>query len=568
MKKLPVLKPIAYIPSPIKELIMRSLYMNTNNINDYHVNLVMRILHEKNYPVFDWLDLAIKANLPNDVWRSIYVKLYNIKDSEVLIGPVDGQGSALRDSISYLYEGTIWRIFNMFSMIYPQAVLITDATKSLRFKINRNTDQYMDLLRCLQELCFNISNTSKTSKINTDTNILVKITTKLWDHQQKTVDKILNDVLFLNRRGFGDASNVGAGKTLTALAVMAKLYENNTITNTNNHQSFLVLLPTTNLYKTWEDEIEKHCSGFHVVKQESNGQLTDQLKKNSILITTLGRMRDHPISQPWIFVVIDECLSVQNKNALQTEEAWRQIIVSQYGVLMASATFFRARFDKLFYMIKMLNTGLPENKSYLDAILAESIIINVPLKTREWKINYNPFDLTKKQRKDYDEILGQNLGSDKMYIKLQSYLFDSFDYLQAFADIIKKCEKSKRRCLIYARSKEEADDFSKIKNVSRFPDVSGKHLAISYTEGTYGLNHLIYLDTIVTRFPDPDKLPQMKGRLDRPNQKKNKLTIEYVYIDETIDRAGMLRLEMANNFYADYLIPLAEFYDIAVGRQH
>ena len=102
---------------------------------------------------------------------------------------------------------------------------------------------------------------------------------------------------------------------------------------------------------------------------------------------------------------------------------------------------------------------------------------------------------------------------------------------------------------------------------TRYPDTTGEHLAISYTEGTYGLNNLIYLDTIVTRFPEPDKLPQMKGRLDRPNQEKDILNIEYIYIEDTIDQAGMIRLEMANNFYNNYIMPLAEFYDIAVGRK-
>lgn len=562
------------IPKQLEEVVQNVLYIqnkSSDQLDHYHLNLMLRKLHEKNYPVFDWLEIGKQANLPTDIWRSVYVKLYNNTDDEVLIGPVDSQGGALRDSISYLYEGTIWRIFNMFSMLYPKAVKITDAVKSLKFKILRNTAQYMDLLRCLKELCFNTgSGGEKKSDDIKDKgkNTKIQIVTKLWDHQQNTVDKILQDVSILGRRGFGDASNVGAGKTLTALSVMAGLYEKNSKTDkTSSYKSFLVLLPTTNLYKTWEDEIEKHCKGYHVVTQLANGDLTDSLRKNSILITTLGRMRDHPLTQPWIFVVIDECLSVQNKNALQTEEAWRQIITSQYGVLMASATFFRARFDKLFYMIKMLNTGLPENKRYLDAILAESIVMNVPLKTREWKESYNPFQLSTKMRKDYQEILGQNLASDKMYVKLQSFLFDNFDYQQAFADVIKRCEKDKRRCLIYTRSKEEADQFAEIKNVTRFPDVSGRHLAISYTEGTYGLNHLVYLDTIVTRFPEPDKLPQMKGRLDRPNQQNDKLKIEYIYIDETIDRAGMLRLEMANNFYTDYLMPLAEFYDIAVGKK-
>lgn len=37
-------------------------------------------------------------------------------------------------------------------------------------------------------------------------------------------------------------------------------------------------------------------------------------------------------------------------------------MVAKHGVIMLSATFFRSRFDMLFFMLKMLRTGLPETK--------------------------------------------------------------------------------------------------------------------------------------------------------------------------------------------------------------
>ena len=60
---------------------------------------------------------------------------------------------------------------------------------------------------------------------------------------------------------------------------------------------------------------------------------------------------------------------------------------------MLSATFFRSRFDKLFYMLKMLRSNLPENKEYLDTILNECIICNIKNEEREWKTNINKFKL-------------------------------------------------------------------------------------------------------------------------------------------------------------------------------
>ncbi len=567
MKKINERKSIK-CPEIIARIIRGALYIDKSSEsieNGYEINLLMRQLHEKEFAEqYEWTSIAKKSELPVNFWVAMLVKLHNCYDNEILIGPVDGQGNCLRDSINYLYEGTIWRIFNMFSMLYPKTILITNATKSLKFKINTMTPGYLALTRSINEMI--TINNGNNKKNNSEK---IKVITKLWDHQKKTVDKIMKEIDENGRKGFGDSSSTGSGKSLSCLGVMVRLFEKMEKKKIESHEGFLVLLPTQALYKTWEDEIEKHCKGFHVVLQHANGELTDKLKKNSILITTLGRMRDHPLSQPWIFVVIDECLSVQNKNALQTEQAWCQISVSLYGALLCSATFFRARFEKLFYMLKMLKTGLPENKQYLDAILAESIVMNLPLKSREWEINYNPMKLSKKLRKDYDHILGLDLTSEKMYGKLLHFLHINFDYVEAFDQVIKKCESRGQRCLVYAKSKEQADLFAeKIKNVSRFPDTSGKHLSVSFAEGTFGLNHLIYLNCMVTLIPDPDKLPQMKGRLDRPGQKTDKLFIEYVYVDQTIDQGQLFKMEMMNTFYKDYLIPLADFYDVSVGRKN
>ncbi len=55
--------------------------------------------------------------------------------------------------------------------------------------------------------------------------------------------------------------------------------------------------------------------------QNANGTLSEpnyEIEANSIIITTLARNREHPIMNSWILVVIDECLSVQNRGALQT----------------------------------------------------------------------------------------------------------------------------------------------------------------------------------------------------------------------------------------------------------
>jgi superfamily II DNA or RNA helicase len=137
----------------------------------------------------------------------------------------------------------------------------------------------------------------------------IKIITKLWDHQQQTVNKIYNGLL-QNKLGFGDASHVGSGKTLTALALLTKIHE----IVINSHYSYLILLPTQQLFTTWNTELKLHTNGFDILQQQADGKLTkfnqekqkisSIIKQNSIILTTLGRMRDHPIIHPWKIVVM------------------------------------------------------------------------------------------------------------------------------------------------------------------------------------------------------------------------------------------------------------------------
>ena len=53
----------------------------------------------------------------------------------------------------------------------------------------------------------------------------------------------------MKRKGFGDASNVGAGKSLTALSVISKIHNHEKYLDI--YKGFLILVPTTKLYKTW-----------------------------------------------------------------------------------------------------------------------------------------------------------------------------------------------------------------------------------------------------------------------------------------------------------------------------
>ena len=187
---------------------------------------------------------------------------------------------------------------------------------------------------------------------------LPTVTTTLWAHQEASVSKVVQGVRE-GKRGHADASAVGAGKTLTALATITRLAQWIEATGRTRH-GVLVMLPTKALIKEWLLEVATHTHGFHVIEQREDGTLFSltyskthpPIDGNSLIITTLDRVCRHPFIRQtaWDFVVIDECLSVQNASAKRNPSAWRQIEVSMCGVLMLSATFFRSKYDSYVFL--------------------------------------------------------------------------------------------------------------------------------------------------------------------------------------------------------------------------
>ena len=242
--------------------------------------------------------------------------------------------------------------------------------------------------------------------------------------------------------------------------------------------------------------------------------------------------------------------------------------MSKY-LLMMSATFFRTRFDKLYYMLKMLQSGLPEQRQYLDAILVETIVSKIPINNRKWTSNTNYFELDSITRKEYDKINSKNISDEIKYSKLISYLTNNSQVndliVLQLKKLIKNLEKQQHKCLIYARSKTEANLWSEKLNIPIYPE-KGDHCITTYHDGTYGLNDLVIYDTIVMRPPNPDSLQQIKGRLNRHGQKCNDLFIEYFLLKNTIEEGLMIRLNIASNFVHQYIMPLAKFYKVSVNH--
>lgn len=510
----------------------------TKDCND---ELVLRILEGKGFS-FDELvnyespkypiNLEILEKVPLVILKLMMVKL--AYGNKIECGPVDRSGKKTYNSINPIYEGKVWAVFFILSKLFPS--LIT--SNNLVFTIHNEPILKTYLMRSIQSA---IKNHFRKKQIPTK----IKIKTELWEHQKQAVLQMI-DRYEQGYHGLGNASDVGSGKSLMALAVMTQLK--------CKGNGFLVLIPQKEIIKTWEDEIKKHTKGFKLIIYDGKPITIDNI---TIVLSTLGKMRDKPLDNYWKLVVIDECLSVQNREALQTEEAWKQSLTSSH-LMMLSATFFRARFDKLYYMLKMLQSGIPENKIYLDTILNEVILRQVSATPRKWKEEIHKFKLS--DREEYEKILEKDINDEKKYSMLHSYLTGI-----SVVKHLKKIISDKDNCLIYACSSEEAEEWSRKLGISLDDGTaSSKHVITTWAKGTYGLNHLVKYDTIITRPPPPDKLPQMKGRLDRPGQTKDVLKIIYFLWENTIEEAALIRLNVANQFLKDHLMPLSQFYKLAL----
>lgn len=519
---------------------------------DIDFSTLLKLRRQHLNEIFNWMptNTDIKK-LDMDLIKLSYTKIFNQFNNIIMIGPVTRTGHKMQNSINYLLEGKLWAIFNLFTYLYPDTF---KPNGGVNFFIKKETAGYVHLVKTFEDILFH-------HKIITGP--IPTIKTNLWDHQKNSVNTILAGFK-TGRHGFGDSSGIGSGKTLTALKIAAELIGRNNVT----YSAILVMLPGNKLIKTWQDELEKHTDGFDIKYQQNNSDI-GPINRNTIVVTTMARIRDHPINHRWLLMVIDECLTVQNKNALWTESAWKQSMMSKHLVMM-SATFFRTRFDKLYYMLKMLQTGLPEQKEYLDTILLESIVSQIPKNTRKWTSNFNYFELDNELRKEYDKISRTDLSVEAIFSKLMSFLISNTKVsdivVKQLGRLVKKMENKNHKCLIYARAMDEAKLWSSRLDIPIYPK-KGKHCIVTYNDGTYGLNDLVIYDTIIMRPPQPDKLSQIQGRLDRFGQKSDYLNVEYFVLKNTIEEGLILRMNIASQFLQKYIMPLSKFYDISVNYE-
>eukprot|EP00466_Bigelowiella_natans_P013725 jgi/Bigna1/141595/aug1.63_g16303 len=224
---------------------------------------------------------------------------------------------------------------------------------------------------------------------------------------------------------------------------------------------------------------------------------------------------------------------------------------------MLSATFFRARFSKLFYMIRMLQSPIPRSLPYLNALLAEHIICHVPEVRREWDVSYVPIKLLEPLRSRYDKICNRRNTEDKkvIYGRLKQLLHKEFNATLALRENAEDLViNHHRRPLIFTNSISEKNKLKKEWGSSKpkCVRIMTKH------EGAHGINMQFECDAIVTRPHPGDIMEQMKGRIDRPGQKHTKLLLRIIYAAGTVEDVEAANVRVCGRFVRQYLNPLSE----------
>lgn len=303
----------------------------------------------------------------------------------------------------------------------------------------------------------------------------------------------------------------------------------------------------------------------------------------------------------WDFVVIDECLAVQNASAKRCPSAWRQIEVSTLGVLMLSATFFRSKFADLFYMIRMLRSPFPRSTEWLSATIYEHIVCQVPETDRNWEMRGVPVPLPPADLAEYRSIIEaykrkqlNNHGSQdfrRLFGDLEAFLRRAYEgrdnrltykkesvMADAFYKACKELLDQGHRPLVFADTAHEAKHIRAVlckrglialewASIARESINTGNTnyvergviVAVKNVEGQ-GINMQGHADAIVCRPTPGDHLEQMKGRVDRPGQRKKNLVLVVLMAEHTIEEVKFSNIHLAGNFFREYIAPVAQRY--------
>ena len=228
--------------------------------------------------VFDWRTFAASSSkMSAHVWRHLLVKLLTREGDVLEIFPVSKDGVRTDAAVQQMFEGTLLRVLYALQALYPDLVVRRGQRKwEIRWGAGAGA-HLPHLLENVSLLAYGVYDdgltlsppAGKRRKAELEAAASPSVATDLWEHQAEARAKVLAG-LREGQRGFADASAVGAGKTLTALSVIAGVAAMLSESGTEPLGS-LVLVPRIPLIKEWIKEAKKHTAGFKLLEQRNDG---------------------------------------------------------------------------------------------------------------------------------------------------------------------------------------------------------------------------------------------------------------------------------------------------------